>query len=130
MEEQLISFDTAKLAKEKGFRIPVVYGYQNDTYKNKSLYVKCYKDKHCYNVRGQFSAPTQSLLQKWLREIHGYNIIVAHSKSHMVGIHQENNRKQIFDKWGMSFKGRCYGEDFNSYEEALEIGLQTVLKLI
>lgn len=46
MREEIITFETAKLAKEKGFNIPSL-DY----------------------------ATTQSLLQKWLREEHNINII-------------------------------------------------------
>jgi Mg2+/Co2+ transporter CorB len=50
MTDQLISFETAKLAKEKGFNIK--HYWYND-------------------IR-----PTQSLLQKWLREKHGIHIVI------------------------------------------------------
>lgn len=72
MEEQLISFETAKLAKEKGFIIKCekVYGKMNKNIKNCRLYSSDNDNiiKECY-------APTQSLLQKWLREKHNIHYV-------------------------------------------------------
>ena len=74
MEERddLVTLKTAILAKEKGFDRLVTHGFQTED--EKSAYVKCYEDKHCYNVRGQISRPTQSELQKWLREVKLINV--------------------------------------------------------
>ena len=103
MEEQLISFETAKLAKEKGWDGDFVESHKILT--------------------------TQSLLQKWLREIHGieveirkhfacYNII-------RICIYDEaRDLNDDVDLNGLEFK------DFKTYEEALEVGLQEALKQI
>lgn len=68
MTEQLISFETAKLAKEKGFNIPS-YVYQQDgryiptiTNIGRDI-IEDARDKYTY-------APTQSLLQRWVWETH------------------------------------------------------------
>ena len=114
MEDQLISFKTAKLAKEKGFYI---------------------EDQNNHIPR--YNLPTQSLLQKWLRELH--NCFIE------VGIHSPENK--YFTKRNLRYfvKINYYGKNFNiemtddedylkinikTYEEALEIGLQEALKLI
>lgn len=114
MKEQLISFETAKLAKEKGFYI---------------------EDQN--NHIPKYNLPTQSLLQKWLREVHNSFI--------EVGIHSPKNK--YFTKKNLRYfvEINYYGKNFNlemtnkedflktnikSYEEALEIGLQEALKLI
>tara|TARA_R110001606_G_scaffold391495_1_gene559642 strand:+ start:65 stop:349 length:285 start_codon:yes stop_codon:yes gene_type:complete len=93
MKEQLITFETAKLAKEKGFELN---GYTND-----------------------IEAPTQSLLQKWLREEHEIHLTVT-------SISQESWQCHI-TKIGDSL-GKKYFEDFYNYEEALEKGLMEALK--
>ena len=51
--DELVSFETAKLAKEKGFDVPTDFCYE--------------KSGNLVRV-GSISAPTQSLLQRWLRE--------------------------------------------------------------
>ncbi len=139
MEEQLISFETAKLAKEKGFNTPCV-----DTYKGGKLYK--HKDKR-YNsaFKRQFvvapiknsnmlnakiyrcSAPTQSLLQKWLREKHNLHINIMADK-----IYYKGNIDIVFDIDIIDSKGErlISISPIETYEEALERGLQNALKLI
>lgn len=135
MKEQLVSFETAKLAKEKGFNESCIHGYLN---KDGSLmndddhfdFDSCYEDrsvmKHLLFKNSEvvndysITAPTQSFLQKWLREVH--NIVVTVN----LGLSSE----------GYYYKVRCngslfVGEHFNdTYEEALEAGLIEALNLI
>ena len=124
MKEQLISFDTAKLAKEKGFNIPV-YGKYNIA--KEEIMDICRVDSN--NSRNNISAPTQSLLQKWLREKHKIYVTPTPNFAHGLGdcgicdseilcyIHKED--EYIY----------CC-EDFYTYEESLEKGLYKALNLI
>lgn len=101
MTEQLISLETFDLAREKGFT---------------------------YNVLTEHTKrPTQSLLQKWLREKHNYFLVV------------KCNGKGKFDFHGYYISDHTIYNDieigaepyrFNTYEEALETGLKEALKLI
>lgn len=137
MEEQLISFETAKIAKEKGFDEKVYREY------DKSGYLRC-TSKSADVVLGpydellkstEYPAPTQSLLQKWLREVH--NIIVT-SKPYQDDVSNEtdediefqtlweNEILDVKDSYNIFSDNTFY----HSYEEALEIGLQESLKLI
>ena len=77
-------------------------------------------------VSGYYSAPTQSLLQKWVREEH--KIFVC------CGISSTNYREKL-----LSFDTNVYTHDLghsqtfkenSSYEQALEAGLIEALKLI
>jgi len=88
MKEQLISFKTAKLAKEKGFNIKTLYFYTKPGSKmlgiNKhgNFYFTENINKKLYNYNNYMSlynkniypAPTQSLLQKYL--LKKYNIFI------------------------------------------------------
>jgi len=69
------------------------------------------------------SRPTQSLLAKWLREVH--NIIVTPLPT---------KTKWFFNiQWGgveTNYEDFDSDEYYSTYEEALEIGLQEGLKLI
>lgn len=111
MEEQLISFETAKLAKEVGFP-----QYREGVYYTKDK-------EHCLvgwgfdNIR-EYSAPTQSLLQKWLREVHNIDV-------YCIPWVYEN--KRVYDFF-INYEGESRA--YSSYEKALEIGLQEALKLI
>ena len=109
MEEQLISFETAKLAKEKGFKRLCDFSYDEDG----MITGNC---EQAYN----FVAPTQSLLQKWLREKHKIHI----------ELQCDSNYYKYFIL--IYYKTNCVFslDDSLIYEEALEIGLQEALKLI
>lgn len=108
--EQLVNFDTALLAKEKGFNIACNYRY------NKFGRLTINNDFTC-------QAPTQSLLQKWLRHVHKIHVspifIGPDTNKYQCRIDIENSGKSaIYSKW------------FTSYEECLDAGLQEALKLI
>lgn len=122
MREQLITFDTAKLAKEKGFNISSsVDGIGS------SIYTVSGKLSNTIFTGNFIYAPRQSFLQKWLREEHKIRIFPYQGVS-------GNFKVDIFTypvpnnigKWERFNNIQSY----NSYEEALEIGLQEALKLI
>ena len=120
MEEQLISFETAKLAKKKGFiQNPFVikrayaptYIDGSDIKLNHSLF------SPDYNIA---TAPTQSLLQKWLREKHNLRVIADYftfGVTSLNGYYYMINRGALHDK-------------STTYEKALEQGLQKALHKI
>ncbi len=116
MEETLITFVTAKLAKEKGFddvrtnHLPYMLEGDDEGCIGASIYCKVYAN-----------CCTQSLLQKWLREVHNIHIEV-----HNLGMKWWFNLKEIDSDNAALF----ISDNYNSYEEALEVGLQQALKLI
>jgi len=128
MKERLIKSETAKLAKEKGFDIMCndfidsyneeneLMGYIGDSFEEK------------YNMAEEFIQyylPTQSLLQKWLREVNKINIRVG---STSLTCHFPYVEKLYDD--GTQMAGIPFRGNYKTYEEALEIGLQEGLKLI
>lgn len=125
IEEPKVSFEIAKLAKEKGFE-------QNE-------YDACYTDNGQYYVSGnllseritgkprpdiQYSAPTQSLLQKWIREKHDMHITIQ------TGVGSEV--WWSFQIIKISTNNLLYNHDgsYDSYEKSLEKGLEETLKLL
>ena len=117
MEDTRITFETAKLAKEKGFEFRVVWeyilGFKDDSERDKYL-------------------PTQSLLAKWLRDKHGIltNPIFSYNDGKWV-IHIEPIKLAKIDDNSVLISGIDFQPSlFKTYEEALEIGLQEALKLI
>lgn len=129
MEESLITFETAKLAKEKGFNIPVWFTWivspQGDAlwndFEEGQFGQITIKENHNEYIFRQ-SAPTQSLLQKWLREVHKIIVFVA-------PLIPECN------EFGVTIYSNKYTSEkdlafYKNYEEALEVGLQEALKLI
>ena len=157
MTEDLISFETAKLAKEKGFgenpylQLYTYYDLKGKLYNEEdcigttmgesSVYswsdsvsrdsVKAYISGVDYSLDEYVLAPTQSLLQKWLREVHNLHIYIDTTSS-FDGMETHRSKYKSHVKVPFTpFKwttGHYYLGD--TYEEALEIGLQEALKLI
>ena len=104
MEDTRVTFETAKLAKKKGFEFRVVWeyilGFKNNYERDKYL-------------------PTQSLLAKWLREKHNIHLI-AYKNINIDG----------YDWCFITTDGITNINSYKTYEEAFEIGLQEALKLI
>jgi hypothetical protein len=122
MQETLITFETAKLAKEKGWK---KVGLCLDYYKPDGTKMKLSE----YNEEfAKFCTQycTQSLLQKWLREVHKLDVSLHLNQfgyGYMYAINDVTKCKNIVELKG--------GPDYKwTYEEALEIGLQEALKLI
>jgi hypothetical protein len=126
MKETLITFETAKLAKEKGFNHikPNCVG-DNKAYEKDGILICANKGN---TQSGYILAPTQSLLQRWLREKHNLHIELIIDLSddletmcfrgfHIIKINKYKNLYQT-------------SEVFKTYEEVLERGLQETLKLI
>ena len=129
MEDAIVIFETAELAKNKGFSGFCNGYFYKDTgevepfycYYSGGLRVEDYSDSLCCQ------APTQSLLQKWLRENHHIRVFVTHGISGNF-----NYEIRIFDKPNDVGKWTRIGHisSFDTYELALEEGLQQSLKLI
>jgi len=128
IQEQIISFVVAKLAKEKGFDcecenyydVPRYTIYNNDTKEFLHRKYNNCKGYDSYYTTNQYKAPTQSLLQKYLREVHKIDIaIIYFDKGFLYSV------KDRFTK-ANSYKV----EYIDTYEEALEIGLQEALSRI
>lgn len=120
MKEQLVNFETAKLAKEKGFneKCDSFFFPKREVVKSNNFFNNNDLSKNKSGTA--VSAPTQSLLQKWLRDIHGIEIAVQWFDN--CYIKAVNKRP---------FKANTYRiEGFSSYEEIFEIGLQEGLKII
>ena len=131
MTDQLISFETAKLAKEKGFCEKVYYFYNEDDETEKQLYT--YKRFMILNDEElKIEAPTQSLLQKWLREVHNCIVEVQFEKlpclNQLDWIVTVDYYKPDFSN--LTEESDYESDYFSTYEEALEDGLYNALKLI
>lgn len=130
MKDKLVTFETAKSTKEKDFNIfNVPNGIDNDNYRyyhsngeigigNIQFINDCELKKECFEL---YPAPTQSLLQRWLRE---------KCDIHVCSISQYNTNRQ-FQYYYATVNGKTIDElEFDTYEQALEKGLQEGLKLI
>lgn len=125
--ESYVSFDTAKLLKEAGFNETCRYSYDN---------VGGFR---WFKIGGSISkgwvpCPTQALAARWLREAHG-----IHVSSNIFMDSANDADGNTVDEWNFwSFdlfdnSGRIIEERddrYDSYEEALEVGLREAIKLI
>lgn len=128
MKDQLISFETSKLAKEKGFdiKVPNVW-YNNGVSKCRIVTSDTLFDTEYY-------ASTQSLLQRWLRDVHNLSVCISFRK--VDGKKVDGINSVYYDVFiyyltgGDAWKKIHMSEISDVYEEALEKGLQEALKLI
>lgn len=141
MKDELVKFETAVLAKEVGFNLCVVNLYNKLTKKSKEyLTTGCDYDTNRdiewdWNLLGGssgnlakvfpypntfkgevYSAPTQSLLQRWLRETHNIYVLVNYYGKDQFWV-------EVLNSKGNTFVGDTEDNDFSTYEEALEYGL-------
>lgn len=122
MEDTLIKFETAKLAKEKLFpQSRKAKGKFRDDGSTENLGIGGAMVDTC---KEWYERPTQSLLAKWLREEHEIDILVQRAFSNGI---KKYILTPCFDK--PIVKGYQSVEK-NNYEEAYEICLQEALKLI
>lgn len=118
LSEQLITFNTAKLAKEKKFGLDSYTGFVFD--KNGAEL-----DLAFYDMKDKYARPAQSLLQTWLRKVHKiYAIPFPELDKWVLEI------KELRGINGNSVITGYHDLEYNTYEEALEVGLQQALKLI
>ena len=128
IEEQIISLETAKLANNKGFNVECDYFYnRGSNYKLQNDSIIRTGDDLIYE------APTQSLLQKWLRDLHGVDIHITRNKpsyrEYRVEIYKiDNTPNYIYFQISTKKSNGC--KWFDDYEEALEAALLEALKLI
>ena len=114
--EDYVSFEIAKLLKEKGFD-----GIATNSYDNYTLEFL----PHCAKHYGQTNAPTLQMAMKWLREERDVQIEIT-----IVG----TNTWESPTKWVYGF--RCQTKDvidrrnadFSSYEEACESAIKYCLE--
>lgn len=142
MKEELVSFEIAKLLKRLGFisfseeelksRMCIVhYIYDEDgklAYDEDGFYVNTwvYDGISIFPIKGKYrlldtvEAPTQSLVQKWLREIHNIHLLN--------GFNYDKHQFKVVRN--IAFTSPIMTAEYDTYEEALEEALQQGLKLL
>lgn len=111
--EDYVSFETAKLLKEKGFKCDTLHYYYN---KDGDLYFSAWSIGAGKN---EFVAPTLQMAMKWLREVYGLFIRITEDITGNVfewSVYQKN----------YGCKASTYVED--SYEQACETAIKYCLE--
>jgi len=133
MKEELITFETSKLAYEKGYTREVVgisftstrRNYYNTQGELNGDCIDFIKDVIKYGREKAkvkhiiYPATSQSLLQKWLRDEKDILIYVGPRSHHIFQYHIITDDNEIIGS-----------ERLNNWEKTLEKGLQEALKLI
>lgn len=140
IQEEVCTYEVCKLAKEKGFNCKVYNYYQAkkhycETLRGIELHSVCWKleTDYCYSRYNKgsediVSAPTQSLLQRWLREEKNIHIeIIATASGYYWCINKTNGTSitdsDVLNRFTNENSGR-----FDAYEHALEDALKYALE--
>ena len=133
IEEQFVSFDTAKMLKETGFEEMVnscfMYDDNADEYEYEfvsgyAIVKKALRDN--YNgYENTISRPTQALAERWLREV--YNVAIY-------SLYDDDMEQWFYvvDAFTKNpvINGFQSGSEYDDYESAFEDGLREAIKLI
>ena len=115
--EDYVSYEVAKLLKEKGFNEPTC-GYYHDDYMNTLLIATA----SCHNGSiNAIAAPTLQMAMKWLREVHNLHIDVDQSEGNW------NPTVLELEDWICAVK---FGDNIpiqDSYEDACEVAIKYCL---
>ena len=128
IEEDYVSFETAKLLKEKGFdvRCPMIYTADGEMLytdvKHHNMYAVTNKQLEYYT---DIIAPTLQMAMKWLREMHGLFV--------SIGNDDLDYNWQIFDikHRTKDLDPTCLTESYaghRKYEQACEAAIKYCLK--
>ena len=120
IEEQFVSFDTARMLKEAGFDVPCTSQYTE----GKSIWNVGYPDNFNQDEFG-YSRPTQALAERWLREVHNVAIYSLYDDD----MEQWFYVVDAFTK-NPVINGFQSGSEYDDYESAFEDGLREAIKLI
>lgn len=120
-KEQYVTYETAKLLKEKGF--PQSTSICNVVYKpngKMSFNAKSFINPHYFFKDCYFFAPTQQMALCWLREEKGIHILPEISKV-------KENPKYYCMIWNTNNLESFIVDLFGSYEDAVETALEYCL---
>lgn len=129
--EDFVSFEIAKLLKEKGFDNEEVSengGFYCD-YECDGTDIGIVYESEMLNkdlARNEYLRPTHQMTIKWLREVHRIETHIVLSE-----LNADNSRKYMFDIYSSDINrdfDSVQKEGFNSYEQAVEAACLYVLK--
>lgn len=109
--EDYISFEVAKLLKEKGFDEPCIYVYRHDG--SEDIWDADKEDIACQK-------PTIQMAMKWLREVHKIHIEIGYNVGYFPVCISTKTNETIPYKL-------MQGKDF-TYEQACEVAIKYCLE--
>lgn len=123
IHEEICTYEVCKLAKDKGFNWICSHYYRTN---NKDLF-RVFPCEDWSDIRERINAPTQSLLQRWLRE---EKMIIVEVSAF------PNEKKEFVFDWVVLWNplyitdsdAYSNGENYPTYELALEDALKYALE--
>lgn len=126
--KDLVDFNLAKLAKEKGFNEQTYSDCWVETLDGDIIHNRERQDKAEHDRCEQYlMQPTLTSLQDWLREKHNININIRHRTFNQMFVFDITGSYQEGDR-GIIHTG--LGKKFDSYKKTLIFGLEEGLKLV
>ncbi len=120
--EDYVSFETAKLLKEKGFDEDIDLWYDEN---GDMFFQHKYEIKYDWRVRQGlkiYQRPTIQMAMKWLREVRNISIVI---EPHAYDYINEKNSSYVFSTWlGDNYYENPLTKDFPSYEETCEMAIK------
>ena len=142
MEDEIVSFETVMLLKEKGFNEPCCRFYEHGKLNEIKPYAEYgtifvsndSPNKKLYCDEMQCTAPTQSLAQKWLREDRECYMFVIPSLQEgniIYYVHIIRYSKKVYLGHNLMLRDSTASTmTFTSCEDAIEAGLKYCLESI
>lgn len=125
IHEEICTYEVAKLAKEKGFNVPTHFAYNENC--RRAMYMELCLNRNTKDSRS-ISAPSQSLLQRWLREEKGIHISINYQQ----GVDEEcPSYDYSVYRWPINteaFVSEEWKDGYSTYELALEDALKYALE--
>lgn len=119
IKEDYISFETAKLLKDKGFVGQKEHFYENNKIINFINYWHRITPKQRYEA---IEAPTLQMVMKWLREVYEIDIIIfRHIRGKRITFYD-----RIEQRTHLEYQSKC--NSYYSYEEAAEAAIKYCLE--
>lgn len=126
IHDKICTYEVAKLVKEKGFDVPTHYAYNENC--QKAMYMELCLNRNTKDSRS-ISAPTQSLLQRWLREEKGITICVdIFDDGWFFDISTFYKQDTGIYEVDIPYKSSNVSPVYGTYELALEDALKYVFK--
>lgn len=126
MIDEIVKFETARLAREKGFPQELGSYHYDHVFDNELTYGRATEQSFSEDMT---AAPTQSLLQRWLREKHDIHCVIEVGTRNGNNVFEANLRSDSFDDEQID-ESESSEYTFNTYEKALEDCLVDALNCI
>ena len=126
IEEQFVSFDTAKMLKKARFDAPCYVQYSDRGVQ----WDASYPDNFNADDFG-YSCPTQALAARWLREVHNLHVYAIQTN---LPLTEPQTTKwewgYVIDKVDNPNGESICDMNFTSYEEAMEAGIRRAIESV